>query len=54
MRHVRGFDVARPLSIGVLVFMMLPLVFLHGGKVKFNAKTENGSSFTLILPGRDV
>jgi ABC-type sulfate transport system permease component len=28
MRHVRGFDVARPLSIGMLLFMMLPLVFL--------------------------
>src|SRR5215210_6260056 len=28
MRHVRGFDVARPLSISMLVFMMLPLVFL--------------------------
>ncbi|HZI61101.1 MAG TPA: ABC transporter permease subunit [Pyrinomonadaceae bacterium] len=28
MRHVKGFDVVRPLSIGMLVFMMLPLVFL--------------------------
>ena len=28
MRHVRGFDIVRPLSIGMLVFMMLPLVFL--------------------------
>lgn len=28
MRHVRGFDVARPLSIGVLVLLMLPLVLL--------------------------
>ena len=28
MRHVRGFDVVRPLSIGMLVFMMMPLVFL--------------------------
>jgi len=28
MRHVRGFDIARPLSIGMLVFMMMPLVFL--------------------------
>jgi sulfate transport system permease protein len=28
MRHVRGFDIARPLSIGMLMFMMLPLVFL--------------------------
>jgi sulfate ABC transporter permease subunit len=28
MRHVRGFDVARPLSIGVMIAIMLPLVFL--------------------------
>src|SRR2546427_751883 len=28
MRHVRGFDIARPLSIGMLIFMMMPLVFL--------------------------
>src|SRR3989449_2702587 len=28
MRHVRGFDVARPFSIGMLVIIMMPLVFL--------------------------
>ena len=28
MRHVRGFDVARPFSIGIMLSMMLPLVFL--------------------------
>src|SRR5690349_19910422 len=28
MRHERGFNVARPLSSAMLVFMMLPLVFL--------------------------
>ena len=28
MRHVRGFDIVRPLSIGMLMFMMMPLVFL--------------------------
>ncbi len=28
MRHVRGFDVVRPLSIWMLIFMMMPLVFL--------------------------
>ena len=28
MRHVRGFDVARPISIGVMVGIMLPLVLL--------------------------
>src|SRR5215210_7029770 len=28
MRHVRGFDVVRPLSIGTLIIIMLPLVLL--------------------------
>src|SRR5438046_4313032 len=28
MRHVRGFDVARPVSIGVMLVIMLPLVLL--------------------------
>src|ERR1043166_10186397 len=28
IRHVRGFDVARPLSIGVMLGIMLPLVLL--------------------------
>src|SRR5215207_7731667 len=41
MRHVRGFDVARPLSIGMLVFMMLPLVFLPLASI-FIFGTSNG------------
>src|SRR5215510_7241553 len=28
IRHVRGFDIAKPLSIGSLIMLMLPLVFL--------------------------
>ncbi len=28
MRHVRGFDVVRPISIGVMLTLMLPLVLL--------------------------
>src|SRR5713101_5336783 len=28
IRHVRGFDVARPVSIGVMIVIMLPLVLL--------------------------
>lgn len=28
MRHVRGFDVVKPLSIGVMILIMLPLVLL--------------------------
>ncbi|HEY0365787.1 MAG TPA: sulfate ABC transporter permease subunit [Pyrinomonadaceae bacterium] len=41
MRHVRGFDVARPISIGMLVFMMLPLVFLPLASI-FIFGTSNG------------
>src|SRR3954463_16758325 len=41
MRHVRGFDVARPLSISMLVFMMLPLVFLPLASI-FIFGTSNG------------
>jgi ABC-type sulfate transport system permease subunit len=28
VRHVRGYDVARPVSISVVLVIMLPLVFL--------------------------
>lgn len=28
IRHVKGFDLAKPLSISVMVFMMLPLILL--------------------------
>jgi sulfate transport system permease protein len=28
IRHVQGFDLARPVSVGTLIFLMLPLVFL--------------------------
>src|SRR5215210_9309 len=41
MRHVRGFDVARPLSIGMLIFMMLPLVLLPLLSI-FYYGTKNG------------
>src|SRR5258708_2649016 len=60
MRHVRGFDVARPLSIGMLMFVMLPLVFLplasiflfgtYSGLDKFwNALTAPEAVFALKL-----
>src|ERR1044072_4390745 len=41
MRHVRGFDVVRPLSVGMLVFLMLPLVFLPLASI-FIFGTSNG------------
>jgi len=41
MRHVRGFDIVRPLSVGLLMFMMLPLVFLPLASI-FIFGTSNG------------
>src|SRR3712207_4194955 len=41
MRHVRGFDVARPLSIGAMLAIMLPLVLLPLASI-FIFGTANG------------
>src|SRR5947207_8890917 len=49
MRHVRGFDVARPLSIGMLVFMMLPLVFLPLLSIFIFGTSQGLSSFWAAL-----
>ncbi len=43
LRHVRGFDVARPISIGVMVGIMLPLVILPLLSI-FVVGTRNGLS----------
>src|SRR5215204_5552307 len=49
MRHVRGFDVARPLSIGVLVLMMLPLVFLPLASIFIFGTSKGLASFWAAL-----
>ncbi len=49
MRHVRGFDVARPLSIGVLVIMMLPLVFLPLASIFIFGTSKGLASFWAAL-----
>ena len=49
MRHVRGFDVARPLSIGMLVFMMLPLVFLPLASIFIFGTSKGLASFWAAL-----
>src|ERR671913_395148 len=49
MRHVRGFDVARPLSIGVLVIMMLPLVFLPLASIFIFGTSKGLTSFWAAL-----
>lgn len=49
MRHVRGFDFARPLSIGMLVFMMLPLVFLPLASIFIFGTSKGLTSFWAAL-----
>jgi len=49
MRHVRGFDVARPLSIGTLVIMMMPLVFLPLASIFYFGTLQGVSSFWAAL-----
>jgi sulfate ABC transporter permease subunit len=52
LRHVRGFDVARPMSIGVMLGIMLPLVILPLLSI-FVVGTRNGLGFfwaSLLAP----
>src|SRR5918993_5674113 len=49
MRHVRGFDVMRPLSIGMLIFMMLPLVFLPLASIFIFGTSKGLASFWAAL-----
>src|SRR5215471_9183720 len=52
MRHVRGFDVARPISIGVMVGIMAPLVILPLLSI-FVVGTRKGLGFfwaSLVAP----
>ena len=49
MRHVRGFDVARPLSIGMLVLMMMPLVFLPLASIFIFGTSKGLASFWAAL-----
>src|SRR5882672_65875 len=54
MRHVRGFDVARPLSIGLLVFMMLPLVFLPLASIFIFGTSKGLASFWSALTASEA
>lgn len=52
IRHVRGFDVARPLSIGVMLSIMLPMVILPLLSI-FVVGTRKGPGFfwaSLVAP----
>src|SRR5687767_1368636 len=50
MRHVRGFDIARPISIGMLIIMMLPLVFLPLASIfLFGTRTGLGNFWQALM-----
>src|SRR5438046_4271030 len=54
MRHVRGFDIVRPLSIGMLMFMMLPLVFLPLASIFIFGTSKGLPSFWAALTASEA
>ncbi|OLE51681.1 MAG: hypothetical protein AUG51_21885 [Acidobacteria bacterium 13_1_20CM_3_53_8] len=49
MRHVRGFDVVRPLSIATLIAIMLPLVLLPLASIFIFGTSKGLGSFWAAL-----
>ncbi|HXG91142.1 MAG TPA: sulfate ABC transporter permease subunit [Blastocatellia bacterium] len=49
LRHVRGFDIARPLSITVMIGMMLPLVLLPLASIFMFGTSKGLASFWAAL-----
>jgi sulfate/thiosulfate transport system permease protein len=49
MRHVRGFDVVKPLSIGAMVLMMFPLVLLPLASIFIFGTSKGLDSFWAAL-----
>ena len=49
MRHVRGFDIVRPLSIGVMILIMLPLVLLPLASIFIFGTNKGLDSFWAAL-----
>ena len=49
MRHVRGFDIARPLSVGVMLLVMLPLVLLPLASIFIFGTSKGLQSFWTAL-----
>ena len=49
MRHVRGFDAVRPLSIGMMIIIMLPLVLLPLASIFIFGTNKGMGSFWAAL-----
>src|SRR5437763_1210813 len=49
MRHVRGFDVVRPFSLGMVILMMLPLILLPLASIFIFGTSKGLGSFWAAL-----
>src|ERR671914_2362798 len=54
LRHVRGFDVVRPLSIGVMLLLMLPLVLLPLASIFIFGTSSGLRTFWAALTAPDA
>lgn len=54
MRHVRGFDIWRPLSVGVMLCIMLPLVLLPLASIFIFGTSKGLQSFWMALSAPDA
>jgi sulfate ABC transporter permease subunit len=54
MRHVRGFDVARPVSIATMIAIMLPLVLLPLASIFIFGTSQGLGSFWAALTAPDA
>lgn len=54
MRHVRGFDVVRPLSVGTMLAVMLPLILLPLASIFIFGTSKGLGSFWAALTAPDA
>jgi sulfate transport system permease protein len=54
MRHVRGFDIAKPFSLGMVILLMLPLVLLPLASIFIFGTSSGLASFWAALTAPDA
>src|ERR1051325_6681095 len=54
MRHVRGFDVVKPFSLGMVVLLMMPLVLLPLASIFIFGTSQGLASFWAALTAPDA
>jgi sulfate transport system permease protein len=54
MRHVRGFDLAKPFSLGMVLLLMLPLILLPLASIFIFGTSQGLASFWAALTASDA